>query len=335
MQTLIFEAEEWECPAFEAMQPEHEVRCTPQTLDARNASEYAGAEAVSTFIYSSLGRAVLEQLPRLKVISTRSTGFDHIDLEYCREHGITVCNVPDYGQNTVAEHVFGLLLTISHKLYEAIDRTRRGNFSPTGLQGFDLAHKTFGVIGTGDIGLCVIRIARGFDMRVIACDIKPNPEAAEELGFEYVDMDEVLRESDVISLHVPGNKHTHHLLSNDEFDKMKDGAVVINTARGSIIDIQAMIRALAEGKLAGAGLDVLSEEPVIREEAELLRSVYQRKHNLESLLADHVVLRLRNVIVTPHSAFNTKEAVGRIIKVTVNNIEAYARGNPQNVVSEP
>jgi len=125
------------------------------------------------------------------------------------------------------------------------------------------------------------------------------------------------------------------MLSNDEFDKMKDGAVVINTARGSVIDIQAMIRALAEGKLAAAGLDVLSEEPVIREEAELLRSVYQRKHNLESLLADHVVLRLRNVVVTPHSAFNTKEAVERIIKVTADNMLAYARGEPQNVVSEP
>jgi len=335
MQIVIFEAEDWECPGFNSMQPEHDVRCTPEILDARTAGQYASAEAISTFIYSSLDMAVLEQLPRLKLISTRSTGFDHIDLEYCSEHGITVCNVPDYGQNTVAEHVFGLLLTISHRLYEAIDRTRRGDFSPKGLQGFDLAHKTFGVIGTGDIGLCVIRIAKGFDMRVIAHDIKPNREAAEKIGFEYVDMEQLLSESDVISLHVPGNKHTYHLLSNDEFDKMKDGAVVINTARGSIVDIQAMIRALAEGKLAGAGLDVLSEEPVIREEAELLRSVYQRKHNLESLLADHVVLRLRNVVVTPHSAFNTKEAVERIIKVTVDNIQAYTRGNPQNVVSEP
>ena len=334
MKIFIFEAEEWECPGFEALQSEHEVLCPTQPLDPGSAGDYAEAEAVSTFIYSNLSKEVLEQLPRLRLICTRSTGYDHIDLEYCKEHGITVCNVPDYGQNTVAEHVFGLLLTISHKLYDAIDRTRRGDFSPKGLQGFDLAHKVFGVVGTGDIGLCVIRIARGFDMRVIAFDVKPNEGAAKELGFEYVEMDQLLRESDVISLHVPGNKKTYHLLSNAEFDKMKRGAVVINTARGSIIDIQAMIRALAEGKLAGAGLDVLSEEPVIREEAELLRSVYQRKHNLESLLADHVVLRLRNVVVTPDSAFNTKEAVERIIKVTVNNILAYTKGSPQNVVSE-
>jgi D-lactate dehydrogenase len=334
MKVVVFETEEWECPGFMEMEPEQSVRCVPEALTTENADEHGNAEVVSTFIYSDLDNKVLERLKNLKLISTRSTGFDHIDLDYCKEHGITVCNVPDYGQNTVAEHVFGLLLTISHKLYEAIDRTRRGDFSPKGLQGFDLAHKTFAVIGTGDIGLCAIRIAKGFDMRVIAFDVKPNEDAAKDRGFEYVDMDTLLKESDVITLHVPGNEKTHHLLSNDEFDKMKDGAVLINTARGSVVDIQAMIRALAEGKLAGAGLDVLSEEPVIREEAELLRSVYQRRHNLETLLADHVVLRLRNVVVTPHSAFNTKEAVERIIKVTVENIRAYAKGNPVNAVSE-
>jgi len=332
MKIVIFELEDWERSAFEPLQDEHQVELQSSPLNAETAGEHADAEVVSTFIYSKLGRQVLEKLPNLKLIVTRSTGYDHIDLEYCRENEVTVCNVPNYGDNTVAEHVFALLLTVSHKMEDAIDRTRKGDFSPRGLRGFDLEGKTFGVIGTGNIGQHAIRIARGFGMEVIAHDVKPNAEAAEELGFEYVDLDELLRRSDIITLHVPSIPATHHLLSHDQFEKMKEGVVIINTSRGDVIDNQALVRGLAEGKVAGAGLDVLPEEPVIREEAELLRSVYQRKHNLEALLADHVLIRLRSVVVTPHSAFNTREAVTRILETTVENIEAFARGESRNVV---
>jgi D-lactate dehydrogenase len=232
----------------------------------------------------------------------------------------------------VAEHVFGLLLTISHKLDQAIDRTRRGDFSPKGLQGFDLEGKTMGVIGTGSIGKSVIRIAKGFNMNVIAFDVNPDQEAAQKMGYEYADFDELLGRSDIISLHVPSTEKTRHLMGEEQFNKMKDEAVLINTARGPIVHMPSLVRALAEGKVKAAGLDVLPEEPVIREEAELLRSVYQRKHNLDTLLADHVVLRLRNVVVTPHNAFNTREAVQRIIETTVENISAFRKGEPVNVV---
>jgi D-lactate dehydrogenase len=331
MKIRIFEAEPWECPGFSALQREQDLTCITGALTAENASEFADVDIVSTFIYSELSQSVLEQLGALKMIATRSTGYDHIDVDYCQERGIVISNVPQYGQNTVAEHVFGLLLTISHNLYQAIDRTRRGDFSSKGLEGFDLYGKTMGVIGTGHIGLHVIHIARGFSMRVIAYDMKPNAEAAERIGFEYVDMDRLLGESDVVTLHVPGSAKTRGLISFEAFEKMKQGAVLINTARGEVVDMQALIRALAEGKLAAAGLDVLPEEPVIREEAELLRSVYQHTHNLESLLANSVVLRLRNVVVTPHSAFNTREAVQRIIKVTAENIAAFIADRPQNM----
>jgi D-lactate dehydrogenase len=138
----------------------------------------------------------------------------------------------------------------------------------------------------------------------------------------------------VISLHVPASPKTRRMLSHEQFNQMKDGVVIINTSRGGVIDNQALIRGLAEGKVRGAGLDVLPEEPVIREEAELLRSVYERKHNLDDLLADHVLIRLRSVVVTPHSAFNTREAVSRILETSVENIESYLRGEPRNVVSE-
>lgn len=332
MKIVVFELEDWEREAFTRLGEEHDLELLSGPLSVDSAAEHADADVVSTFIYSRLDRAVLEQLGNLKLIATRSTGFDHVDLDYCEQHDVAVSNVPTYGENTVAEHVFGLLLTLSHKLDQAIDRTRKGDFSPRGLQGFDLEGKTFGVIGTGNIGRHAIRIAKGFGMEVLAYDVKPDEQAAAELGFAYVDFDELLGRADVISLHVPSTPKTRHLLSHPQFDRMKEGVVIVNTSRGNVIDNQALIRGLAEGKVRGAGLDVLPEEPVIREEAELLRSVYERKHNLDALLADHVLIRLRSVVVTPHSAFNTREAVSRILETTVTNIESYLRGEGQNVV---
>lgn len=332
MKISVFEVERWEREAFKRLVPDHELEFSSEELTLENVRRSSDAEAVSIFIYSSVDRALLETLPCLKLIASRSTGVDHIDMKACRERGIAVCNVPSYGKSTVAEHVFGLLLTISHRLEEAVDRTRKGDFSPRGLRGFDLGGKTIGVIGAGDIGKAVIRIAHGFEMDVLAFDVKPDANAARALSFRYVNMATLLRESDVITLHVPSNPETHHLISNEQFAAMKDGVVLINTARGDVVDVQALARALAEGKVAAAGLDVLPAEPVIREEAELLRSVYERRHDLSTLLADEVLVRMRNVVVTPHSAFNTREAVRRILDTTVENVRAFAAGHPENEV---
>ncbi|MDX1567225.1 MAG: hydroxyacid dehydrogenase [Longimicrobiales bacterium] len=337
MKIVVFETEPWERPTFDTVADEegHQLVFVDGPLTEENAPEHGDAEVVSTFIYSELGADVLAELPHLRMISTRSTGFDHIDGEYCREHDIVVSNVPVYGANTVAEHVFALLLALSHHIVDAVDRTRRGDFSLQGLRGFDLQGKTLGIVGTGDIGLHTIRIARGFRMEVVAYDVDPKPELAEELGFRYASLDDVLKESDVLSLHVPLNESTRHMIGDGEFARMKDGAVLINTARGDVVDVDALVRALHEGKVAAAGLDVLPMEPVIREEAELLRSIFHEKHDLETLLMDHILLRLRNVIITPHSAFDTREAVQRILDTTVENIEAFLDGRPQNVVLGP
>jgi len=333
MKTVIFEVEPWEAETFTLLQQAHDVQCVQAPLTADNAAEFSDAQIISTFIYSELGTEVLQQLPNLKLVATRSTGFDHVDTDFCQEQGILVSNVPSYGENTVAEHTFGLLLNISHKLTEAVDRTRKGDFSQEGLQGFDLRGKTLGVIGTGTIGEYVIGIARGFQMDVVAFDVKVKPELAERLGFRYAALEDVLAEADIVTLHVPANPKTHHLISQEQFTAMKDGVVLINTSRGSIVDIDALIEALSQGKVAAAGLDVLPEEPTMREEAELLRSVYRKKHNMDTLLADHVLLRLRNVIITPHSAFNTREAVQRILDTTAENIAQFVSGEPQNVVA--
>jgi D-lactate dehydrogenase len=244
-----------------------------------------------------------------------------------------VSNVPSYGEATVAEHVFALLLTISHKLREALDRSHNGEFSPLGLEGFDLAGKTLGVIGVGSIGRHVVRIARGFEMNVVVFDLKPDSRLAAELGFHYLPFDVVLGEADILTLHVPATPATKNMISAAQFAKMKDGVVLINTARGSLIEPRALIQALRSRKVSAAGLDVMPDEPMIREEAELICSFFCERHDLRNLVADHILLRMPNVVITPHSAFNTVEAMGRILKTTVANIEAFAAGTPQNVVA--
>jgi len=334
MKIIAFEVEDWEREAFVSLHAEHQIEFFAGPLTPQNAEAYSDAEAVSPFIYSDLSADVLRHLGRLKLIATRSTGFDHIDLDYCDANNITVSNVPVYGDNTVAEHVFALLLAISRKMIAAVDRTRKGDFSLKGLQGFDLFGKTLGVIGTGSIGRCVIEIAKGFRMEVLASDVRPDEELASRLGFQYVEMHELLVSSDIVTLHVPSNKSTRNFISSNEFSRMKEGVILINTSRGDVLDIKALAKAIGEGKVAAAGLDVLPEEGDIREEAELLRSVYDKKHDLETMLLNHILLRLRNVIITPHSAFNTREAVERILSTTVGNIASFTRGESENVIPD-
>lgn len=334
MKIVIFEIEPWERQAFESLEGAHDLAYESGRLNETKAGHFSDADIISTFIHSSLTREALERFSQLKLIATRSTGFDHIDLDTCAEKDIKVANVPTYGDNTVAEHVFALLLAISHNLVEAVDRTRRGNFSLEGLDGFDLHGKTLGVIGTGSIGQHTAKIGRGFGMKVLAFDVAPSESTAREIGFKYVGMTELLSCSDAISLHVPGGDETKNLISTKEFNAMKDGVVLINTARGSVVDTEAMLHALSSGKLRAAGLDVLAEEPAVREEAELLRSYFSKSHNLDAVLADHILLRMRNVIITPHSAFKTREAVQRILSTTRDNIDCFIRGEPYNVVND-
>ncbi len=333
MKIAVFETEEWEEQACSRLQPAHSVSCTRDALDATTAADHTDAEIVSTFVNSTLDAEVLAQFTRLKLIATRSTGYDHIDLAWCAAHGIVVANVPDYGDSTVAEHAFALLLAVARNLVEAVERTRHGNFSQAGLRGFELHGKMLGVIGTGRIGRRAIEIARGFGMAVIGCDIDPDEDAAARLGFRYAGLDEVLAAADVLTLHVPATPQTVAMISDREFGLMKPGGVLINTARGNIVDVPAVVRALSSGRLRAAGFDVLPNEPLIKDEAEIFRAdARAEEQDLRALVANHVLLRFPNVIVTPHNAYNTQSAVRRIIATTVANIEAFAAGQPQNLV---
>ena len=333
MKVLAFETEEWEHRACLALQPDHDVACRLEPLNVETAADHADAEVISTFVNSRLDASVLACFSALRLIATRSTGYDHIDAAYCAAHDIVVCNVPDYGDATVAEHAFALLLGLARHLVDAVERTRHGDFSTGGLRGVELRGRTLGVIGTGRIGRCALQIARGFGMHAIAYDVHPSPEAAERIGFRYVELDELLATADAISLHVPATPETRHLLSDAAFARLKPGAILVNTARGNVVDTAALVRALADGRLAGAGLDVLPEEPLIREEAAIFRAgAADKPYDLKALVADHVLLRFPNVLVTPHVAYNTDEALRRIIDTTLANIRAFATGTPQNVV---
>lgn len=288
-------------------------------------------EIASVFIYSTLRAETLKRMPRLKMIATRSTGFDHIDLAACRKRGIVVSNVPFYGENTVAEHTFALILALSRKVHQAYFRTIRGDFSFEGLEGFDLKDKTIGIIGTGHIGLHTARIAAGFGMHVIAYDVRPNDFLAETLGFTYVPMDALLRGSDIITLHAPYNAKTHHLINTSNIQTIKQGALLINTARGGLVETEALTRALDQGILSGAGLDVLEGEELIKEERQILSKEFSVER-LKTLLQNHILLNRENVVITPHIAFNSREASARIFGTTAANIEAYLSGHSKNAV---
>jgi D-lactate dehydrogenase len=328
----FFELNEWEEHYLrERLPAPHEIVVLCHVLEDADLPKLTDAAVASPFIYSKLTADRLARLPALKLVATRSTGFDHVDTATCRQRGITVCNVPFYGENTVAEHTFALILALSRKVHEAFVRVRAGNFSLEGLRGFDLKDKTIGVVGAGHIGLHVIRIARGFGMKVLAFDVRRDNFLAEVLGFEYADLDTLLARSDTISLHAPYSPKTHHLINRDNVTRIKRGAVLINTSRGGLVDTTALLKALDDGILAGAGLDVLEGEEAVLEESALLNDT-TNPELLRRAIQNHLILKKPNVVFTPHNAFNSQEALERILDTTLANIQAFAAGAPKNVV---
>jgi D-lactate dehydrogenase len=306
---------------------------SPETFGPEHISKIQDCAVLSGFIHTKLNQSTIGGLQNLKMIATRSTGYDHIDLNYCRSAGITVCNVPVYGDNTVAEHTFALILALSRKVIQSHNRARTGNFSLEGLQGFDLRNRTIGVVGTGHIGVHVVRIARGFMMKVVAYDVRPDKRLADALDFEFVDtLEELLAASDIVTLHSPLLPSTHHMINSRTIHLMKKGALLINTARGGLIETDALLAALSSGHLGGAGLDVFEGETLIQEEKQLLSNDYNVE-DLRTLVKNLALFRHENVIVTPHVAFNSNEALERILLTTIQNIVSFEAGKPINVVN--
>lgn len=328
----FFEVEPWEEERLTASLEGHRLSFHRHPIQDTDLSGLADASVVSVFIRSEVGRDVLERLPKLRLVATRSTGFDHVDLEACRERGVLVANVPHYGETTVAEHTFALILSLSRNIHRSYMRTVQGNFSLEGLRGFELSGKTLGVVGAGSIGLHVIRIAKAFGMKVLAYDVKQDRLIAEVLGFEYAPLVELLGRSDIITLHAPLGPSTHHLIDRERLSLVKRGALLINTARGGLVDTDALLWALDEKILSGAGLDVVEGEELIQEEKQLL-SAPAAEEKLRMVLRQHVLTRREDVVVTPHNAFNSREALERIVDTTAANIRGFLESSPVNVVN--
>jgi D-lactate dehydrogenase len=249
MKAAFFEiTEEWQKQILSQALSEHKISFINTSLD-ESAQAPKDAEILGVFINSRITKGVMDKMPNLKLIVTLSTGFDHIDVNEAKKRGISVCNVPSYGENTVAEFTMALILTLSRRIYPAIKRVHEeGKFSYEGLRGFDLKGKKIGVVGTGKIGARLIKIAQGFEMEILAYD----PHPREDLEVSYLPLNDLLSQADVVTIHVPYMPDTHHLLNINNLKLIKPSAILINTSRGGLVDTMALLTALKNGQLAGA-----------------------------------------------------------------------------------
>ncbi|ORJ21654.1 2-hydroxyacid dehydrogenase [Rouxiella silvae] len=288
-------------------------------LGQATAKTAASCDAVCIFVNDDASREVLTELAALgiKTLALRCAGFNNVDLAAAKELGINVVRVPAYSPEAVAEHAVGLMLCLNRHIHRAYQRTREANFSLEGLTGFNMHQRTVGIIGTGKIGVAAMRILKGFGMRIIAFDPYPSPLAL-ELGAEYVDLDTLYAQSDIISLHCPLTAENHHLLNQKSFSKMKDGVMIINTSRGALLDASAAIEALKQQKIGALGMDVYENE----------RDLFFEDKSNEVVL-DDVFRRLsscHNVLFTGHQAFLTSEALTSISQTTLANLDELSKG---------
>lgn len=307
------------------------VSINSELLNAKNVKP--DTDILAFFMTTPVTAKMLKQMPKLKMIATMTTGYNHIDLKTVKTKKIPVCNVPTYGENTVAEHAMALMLGLSRKLFLSVKRVKEGVYDFNGLRGIDLNRKTLGVVGAGHIGLHLIRMAQGFAMEVIAYDAFPNKELAKKYNFKYVSLDKLLAESDFISLHVPLFPSTYHLINKKNIKKIKPGAYLINTARGELIEPEALLGALENNQIAGAGLDVLEDESFVSNEGKIITDI-MTPMQIKTNLVNNVLIDHPNTIVTPHNAFNSDEALQRIIDTTVDNIKSFAKGEVKNDVTK-
>lgn len=310
---------------------DHTLSFVPEPINEQNMS--SDAEIVSIFVSSKVTKELLCRSPNLKLLATRSTGFDHIDMTTAQERHIPVVTVPTYGEHTVAEYTFGLLLALTRKLPAALVAAHNGNRSHTELTGVDLCDKTFGIIGAGKIGRNTAKLAKAFSMKILAYDPFPNEQAATEIGYEYCSLEDLLKQSDVVSLHVPYTPDNHHLLNAERLGSMKPSSILINTARGELVDTKALVDCVGKGHLGGVALDVIESEQLISplEELALLRAEQVDSTLLQHSMEINILQDMPNVLITSHNAFNTKEAIERINQTTADNIRAFLSGTPQNL----
>jgi len=333
MKIAFFELEGWEESVIKEKFAGHDLFLSSVKLDELSLPEQRDFDIISVFVGSQVTPKVLGEFPNLRLVATRSTGYDHVDVAACAARGVTVAYVPGYGDNTVAEFAFSLVLNLTRKTYQGINRIKEtGSFSLEGLRGTDLKGKTIGVVGTGRIGKEVIKIANGFGMRVVAFDPHPDAAFATAMQFEYLPLDNLLGAADIITLHCPLIAETMHLINQGNIGRIKRGSYLVNTARGGIVETAALVTALEQGILAGVAMDVIEEEGETKDELTFLTKKHPKEDELMTVLKNHVLMKMPNVLITPHMAFDSQEALGCILGTTTLNIQGFIDGKPVNVV---
>ena len=319
----FFGAKPYDIASFDKVNEKYnyDIRYYKGHLNINNVVLTQGVDAVCIFVNDTADAAVIDALVAngVKLLALRCAGFNNVDLKAAKGK-LPVVRVPAYSPYAVAEYSLALMLSLNRKIHRAYWRTRDGNFSLNGLMGFDMHGKTIGIIGTGKIAKILIRLLKGFGMRILAYDLYPDMKFAGEEGISYVSLDELYRESDIISLHCPLTDQTKYMIDKDSIDKMKEGVMIINTGRGLLINTNDLIEGLKEKKIAAAGLDVYEEE-----------GEYFYEDKSDKIIDDDVLARLlsfNNVIVTSHQAFFTKEALHNIAETTLQNIEDFRCHRP-------
>ncbi len=317
----VFDAKPYDKAMFNKVNEKfgYELEYFTEHLDRHNVILASGFDAVCIFVNANVDSAVINKLCSfgVKLIALRCAGFNNVDMA-AADKRIKVVRVPEYSPHAIAEHTLALMLCLNRHIHRAFLRTREGNFSLNGFQGFDMCGKTIGVIGTGKIGKTVIGVMKGLGMNVIAYDLFPDNTAAQKMGYTYQTLDEIYKQSDIITLHCPLTKETEYLICDESIAKMKDGVMIINTGRGKLIHTKHLIDGLVSRKIGFAGLDVYEEE-----------GAYFYEDYSDSIMTDEVLARLlsfNNVIVTSHQAFFTEEAMSNIAHTTLNNIKDFFEG---------
>lgn len=321
LKIAMFDARSYDLRSFEAANDDRfQILPISESLSERTARAASGCKVVCIFVNDRCDAQIIETFASMGVelIALRCAGFNNVDLEECRRRSMSLVRVPAYSPSAVAEHTIALMLTLNRRLHQAYVRNRVGYFVLEGLTGFDMRGKTVGVVGTGKIGRCVIEILLGFGCQVLAFDPHVDPEIAAREGVRYVDLDELLSDSHIVTLHLPLFTQTHHLIDSAAIEKMREGVMLINTSRGGLVDARALIDGLKSGKVGAAGLDVYEEEAGI-----FFHDVS------DQVLTDDVLARLltfNNVVVTSHQGFLTHEALANIADTTLQSVEEFRQG---------
>ena len=316
MKLAVFSSHDYDKEYLQQYKQHHEVQYFQQALNIGTAHLAKGFDAVCLFVNDDVGKDVLTTLKQLgiKLVALRCAGFNNVDIDTAHQLDISVARVPAYSPNSVAEHAVALILTLNRKTHKAYNNIKSCNFSLDGLMGFDLHGKTAGIIGTGRIGAELAKILSGFGMNILACDLIENPECI-DLGVNYVSLNELITNADIISLHCPLTTETNHMINKQAIENMKQGVMLINTSRGSVLDTVAVIEGLRNKTIGYLGIDVYEYE------ADLFFTDMSGQ-----IIEDHCFQQLQhfdNVLITGHQAFFTQEALTEIAKTTFNSLSEF------------